>query len=287
MRRPALFRPVVVLPGQGLADVAIELHPAGGHLAQRQHGGLVLRGLDERPGPCHELTGPLRRQQHQGEPVVDEGEAVFDGDAGHALEILGSGGSPRGGGKAVDVTAAEGGCQGEAASLPSTGHGRGAAPEPPRRAEHRGLGSGADAGRGRARGPGPGDPGAPAGRGALPGGRRLRLRPLHRHLPGHEGPGPVPAGGGRGAGAGGARRRTAGAPSTTPRAGSPRGSRASTSWTSSSAPGTASRWWTTRGSSARCPGRVFGQEVPLVPARGDDLEQGASSWSASASTAPT
>jgi hypothetical protein len=28
-------------------------------------------------------TGALAAEQHEGEPVVDEGEAVFNGDAGH------------------------------------------------------------------------------------------------------------------------------------------------------------------------------------------------------------
>ena len=50
---------------------------------------------------------------------------------------------------------------------------------------------------------------------------------------------------------------------------------------------TASPWWTTSGSSTRSTGRVFGHDGPAGARRGDDLVQGASSWSASGSTAPT
>ena len=35
------------------------------------------------PRAGHQLPGPLGGEQDQGEPVVDEGEAVFNCDAGH------------------------------------------------------------------------------------------------------------------------------------------------------------------------------------------------------------
>ena len=93
---PATRDKLLPYVSDGLADVAIELHPAGGHLAERQHRRLVLRRLDEGPGARHQLTGPLRGEQHQGEAVVDEGKAVFDCDAGHALEKPRIGGPPWG-----------------------------------------------------------------------------------------------------------------------------------------------------------------------------------------------
>src|SRR4051794_31821849 len=49
----------LVLPGERLAHVAVEAHLAGGDLAQRQHGRLVLGALDDRPGAGHQLAGAL------------------------------------------------------------------------------------------------------------------------------------------------------------------------------------------------------------------------------------
>src|SRR6266446_6700012 len=74
---------VVVLALERRAHGAVETHLPRRDLAQRQHRRLVLR-LDQRPCPCHELPGALGREQDQREAVVDERQAVFDGDTSHA-----------------------------------------------------------------------------------------------------------------------------------------------------------------------------------------------------------
>src|SRR6266849_3119597 len=73
----------VELAGERLANVAVEGNLAGGDLAQRKNGRLVLRGVDDRSCARHQLTGPLRREEHEGKPVVHQREAIFDSDAGH------------------------------------------------------------------------------------------------------------------------------------------------------------------------------------------------------------
>ena len=52
-----------------------------------EHGRLVLGDLDDGAGAGHQLAGALGAEQHQREAVVDEGEAVFDGDASHGTSF--------------------------------------------------------------------------------------------------------------------------------------------------------------------------------------------------------
>jgi hypothetical protein len=77
---------VIVLSLEGGAHGAVEAHLAGGHFAQREDGRLVLR-LDERPRAGHQLPRALGGEEHQREAVVDQREAVLNGDARH-LRLL-------------------------------------------------------------------------------------------------------------------------------------------------------------------------------------------------------
>src|SRR5512138_338690 len=76
---------LVELAGEGVPDRAVEADLAGGDLAEREDRRLVLRVRLQRARAGHELARPLRREQHEGEAVVDQREAVFDGDASHGF----------------------------------------------------------------------------------------------------------------------------------------------------------------------------------------------------------
>src|SRR5216683_4778759 len=73
----------VELAGERLANIAVETNLAGGDLAQRKNGRLVLGGIDDRSRTRHQLPGPLRCEEYEGKPVVHQREAIFDGNAGH------------------------------------------------------------------------------------------------------------------------------------------------------------------------------------------------------------
>ena len=57
---------------------------AVGDFAQRQHGRLVVLGVDRRLDAVFQLARAAGGHQDQFETVVDHLQAVFDGDAGHA-----------------------------------------------------------------------------------------------------------------------------------------------------------------------------------------------------------
>src|SRR5262245_3581759 len=95
---PALLRQDGGGAGFGLVDLHILLdrvdqalaHVVGGdrlfgNLAQRDHGVLVVLGLDRDVRAVGDGSGPVRGQQHQFEPVWNFVDAVFDGHARHAM----------------------------------------------------------------------------------------------------------------------------------------------------------------------------------------------------------
>ena len=63
-------------------DVLVEAHVAGGDLAQRRHGGLVVAG-DARRGAVGQLSRALGGEHDEREPVGHLLETIFYGDAGH------------------------------------------------------------------------------------------------------------------------------------------------------------------------------------------------------------
>src|SRR5690606_20464526 len=71
----------------GLVDLA------GGDFTQRQHGGLVVvfAVVQRRVHALGQLAGALGRHQDQLEAVVHDGQAVFNGDAGHGVSGMGGG----------------------------------------------------------------------------------------------------------------------------------------------------------------------------------------------------
>src|SRR3984885_15038359 len=60
-------------------------HVAGGDLAQRQHGRLVVLERQRRLGAVRQAARALRGEQHQLEEVIDVLQAVFYGNTGHGV----------------------------------------------------------------------------------------------------------------------------------------------------------------------------------------------------------
>ena len=70
--------------GVGVALQHLDADLAGGDLAQRDDGGLVAVGLDQRRRAGADLARAIGRGERELEAVGDALQAVVDGDAGHA-----------------------------------------------------------------------------------------------------------------------------------------------------------------------------------------------------------
>ena len=69
--------------GERFPDIGFEADLSGRHLAERDDGRLVALGVDMGGGAGRELPGAASRENTEGEAVVDEPDAVLDGDASH------------------------------------------------------------------------------------------------------------------------------------------------------------------------------------------------------------
>jgi len=77
-----------------LVDVLVEEDPAVANLAQGGDRGLIV-ALDQPRGSRGELSGPLRRQDHQGEMVVHTFQTIFDRNSCHLASLASLGVFPR------------------------------------------------------------------------------------------------------------------------------------------------------------------------------------------------
>src|SRR5690349_12003808 len=77
-----------------LVDVLVEENSAAADLAQRRDRGLVA-AIDEPGGSRGQLSGPLRRQNDEGEMIVHAFETILDRNSRHVPSLASLGVFPR------------------------------------------------------------------------------------------------------------------------------------------------------------------------------------------------